>query len=149
MSVSPASQSLHFKTANPYEEEFGYSRAVRRGPFIAVSGTTSIDPVSGKLRHPGSAYDQARTIFAEIVRAIEGLGGNMNDIARVRMFVTHGADADGVGKALKESLGAVGPAATMIIGARFVSAEMLVEIEADAFVMVRGSVSSVNGSSRA
>ncbi|KAL1948766.1 hypothetical protein VTO73DRAFT_10572 [Trametes versicolor] len=132
--ASPGSQ--RFQTANPYEKEFGYSRAVRRGPFIAVSGTTSIDPVSGQLRYPGSAYDQARAIFAEIVRAVEGLGGTANDIIRVRMFVMHGSDADSIGKALKEALGEVGPAATMIVGAQFVSSEMLVEIEADAVTMV-------------
>ncbi|EIW54791.1 YjgF-like protein [Trametes versicolor FP-101664 SS1] len=131
--ASPGSQ--RFQTANPYEKEFGYSRAVRRGPFIAVSGTTSIDPVSGQLRYPGSAYDQARAIFAEIVRAVEGLGGTANDIIRVRMFVMHGSDADSIGKALKEALGEVGPAATMIVGAQFVSSEMLVEIEADAVTM--------------
>ncbi|KAI0821848.1 YjgF-like protein [Trametes gibbosa] len=134
MSVS-SSQSLLFRTANPYEKLFGYSRAVRRGPLIAVSGTTSIDPVSGQMRHPGAAYDQARAIFAEIGRAVEALGGQANDIVRVRMFVTEASDTDDVGKALKESLGDIGPAATMIVGARFVSAEMLVEIEADAFVM--------------
>ncbi len=140
--ASPGSQ--RFQTANPYEKEFGYSRAVRRGPYIAVSGTTSIDPVSGQLRHPGSAYDQARAIFVEIVKAVEGLGGTANDIIRVRMFVMHGSDADSIGKALKEALGEVGPAATMIVGAQFVSSEMLVEIEADAVVLVREFPSTVH-----
>ncbi|KAI0353909.1 YjgF-like protein [Trametes cingulata] len=135
MSTSSSTESLRFQTANPYEKEFGYSRAIRRGPFIAVSGTTSIDPVSGRLLHPDSAYDQARAIFVELVRAVKGLGGRSKDIVRVRMFVTQGSDADGVGRALKEALGEVGPAATMIIGARFVSPEMLVEIEADAVVL--------------
>ncbi|KAI0365801.1 YjgF-like protein [Pilatotrama ljubarskyi] len=135
MSTSPTTETLRFQTANPYEREFGYSRAVRRGPFIAVSGTTSIDPISGQLLHPGSAYDQARAIFAEIQRAVEGLGGSAKDITRVRMFVTEASDADSVGKALKEALGGFGPAATMVVGARFVSWEMLVEIEADAIVL--------------
>ncbi|KAI9062080.1 YjgF-like protein [Trametes sanguinea] len=135
MSMTTDGDHRRFQTANPYEKLFGYSRAVRRGPYIAVSGTTSIDPVSGVLRHPGSAYDQTRAIFSEIIRAVEGLGGTAQDIMRVRMFVTEGDDADNVGKALREALGDVGPAATMIIGARFVSPDMLVEIEADAVVL--------------
>ncbi|KAI0331788.1 YjgF-like protein [Cubamyces sp. BRFM 1775] len=135
MSINPHPESQRFQTANPYEKLFGYSRAVRRGPLIAVSGTTSIDPVSGQLRFPGSAYEQARAAFAEIIRAVEELGGAPQDVVRVRMYVTESSDADSVGKALKEALGEVGPAATMIVGARFVSQDMLVEIEADAFVV--------------
>ena len=61
------------------------------------------------------------------------------DVVRVRMFVTSQEDTDGVGRAFKEALGDVGPAATMIVGARFVRSDMLVEIEADAVVMVRTS----------
>ena len=132
-----ASAMQTFKTANPYEKKFGYSRAVRKGPFISVSGTTSIDPQSGVLLHPGSAGDQARVIFQEIARAVTALGGTKEDVVRVRMFVTNAEDADKVGEALREALGDVGPAATMIVGAHFVSPEMLVEIEADAVVVVR------------
>lgn len=124
-----------FATANPYETRFGYSRAVRRGPFVFVSGTTSIDPVSGVLLHPHSAHAQAIAIFAEIVRAVEAVGATRDAITRVRMFVREDEDAEDVGRALKEALGDVGPAATMIIGARFVAAEMKVEIEADAVVL--------------
>ena len=127
----------HFRTNNPYEAKFGYSRAVRKGPFIFVSGTTSIDPTSGELRHPGSAYDQAIAIFEEIVRAVTALGGAKSDVVRVRMFVAKDEDAGKVGEALRDALGGVGPAATMIVGAQFVSSEMLVEIEADAVVLVR------------
>ncbi|KAI0754170.1 YjgF-like protein [Daedaleopsis nitida] len=129
-------------TNNSYEKRFGYSRAVRKGPFVFVSGTTSIDPASGEVRHVGSAYDQACAIFEEIVRAVTALGGQKSDIVRVRMFVAEDRDTGKVGEALKEALGGVGPAATMIVGARFVSSEMLVEIEADAVVTVRTNVVS-------
>ncbi|CDO71047.1 hypothetical protein BN946_scf184844.g51 [Trametes cinnabarina] len=139
MSSSAHAASRRFQTPNPYEKLFGYSRAVRRGSHIAVSGTTAIHPVSGELCHPRSAYHQAVAIFAEILRAVQGLGGTAGDIIRVRMFVTEGKDADDVGRALREALGDVGPAATMIVGARFVSSEMLVEIEADAVVLVRST----------
>ncbi|KAG5638740.1 hypothetical protein H0H81_010550 [Sphagnurus paluster] len=123
------------RTANPYESEFGYSRAVRRGPFIFVSGTTSIDPATGAVQHPESAFRQAQAIFAEIVRAVEALGGKRADVVRVRMFVTADEDSGDVGRAMKEALGEVAPAATMIVGAKFVSPEMKVEIEADALVL--------------
>ncbi|KAF8073975.1 YjgH family protein [Lyophyllum atratum] len=123
------------KTTNPYESQFGYSRAVRRGPFIFVSGTTSIDTANGTVLYPKSAYNQALKIFSEIMLAIQALGGTRNDIMRVRMFVTADEDSGDVGRAMKDALGGVEPAATMIIGAKFVRPEMKVEIEADALVL--------------
>ena len=123
------------KTGNPYEDKFGYSRAVRKGPFIFVSGTTSIDTASGKVLHPKSAYDQTLKIFAEIVLAIETLGGAKSDVVRLRMFVAQEKDGEDVSRALKEVFGDVAPAATMVFGMSFVSADMRVEIEADAVVL--------------
>ena len=126
---------LTFETNNPYEALFSYSRAVRRGPFIVVSGTTSIDPQSGQLLHPDSAYLQATAIFAEIIRAVEAVGGRREDVVRVRMFVVADEDTGEVGRAMKEALGDIKPAATMIVGARFVAPDMKVEIEADGIVL--------------
>jgi len=124
------------KTSNPYEDKFGYSRAVRKGPLIFVSGTTSIDTSTGEVRvlHPKSAYDQTLKIFTEIVLAIEALGGTKADVVRLRMFVKEEKDAEGVSRALKEVFGSVRPAATMVFGLGFVHADMRVEIEADAVV---------------
>ena len=129
-------ERLTHRTPNPYEDKYGYARAVRRGPFVFVSGTTSIDPATGLVQYPESAYLQAQAIFSEITRAVEAVGGRKEDIVRVRMFVTVGEDSDDVGRALKESLGGVAPTATMIVGARFVLTEMKVEIEADAVVSI-------------
>lgn len=126
---------MRYQTCNPYEQEFGYSRAVRRGPFIFVSGTTSIDPNTREILHPTSAYHQAIRIFEEIITAVEAVGGNKIDIVRVRIFVTAREDAGDVGRALKEVFGDIGPAASMIIGANFVAPKMLVEIEADAVIL--------------
>ncbi|KAF9652789.1 YjgF-like protein [Thelephora ganbajun] len=131
-----ALRTLTYATSNPYELRFGYSRAVRKGPYIFVSGTTSIDPGAGHVRHPDSAYLQALVIFEEIINSIERLHGSKEDVARVRMFVTEQEDTEAVGKALKASLGDVRPAATMIVGARFVDKDMKVEIEADAVLLV-------------
>lgn len=126
---------LRHRTANPYETTFGYSRAVRRGPFIFVSGTTSIDTTTGKVLHPTSAYDQSLKIFSEIVLAVEALNGRKEDVVRLRMFVMSDEDSGDVGRAMKDCFGEVAPAATMIIGAKFVSPDMKVEIEAEAVVM--------------
>ncbi|EIN07846.1 YjgF-like protein [Punctularia strigosozonata HHB-11173 SS5] len=126
--------TYRFSTGNPYEARFGYSRAVRRGPFICVSGTTSISAESGEIQHPDNAFDQATVIFAEILRAVEALGGAKEDIIRVRMFVTRHEDTDDVGRALRLAFANSGPAATMIVGSRFIEEAMKVEIEADAIV---------------
>ncbi|EJD37840.1 YjgF-like protein [Auricularia subglabra TFB-10046 SS5] len=122
-------------TSNPYEKAFGYARAVRKGPFIFVSGTTSISPTAGELQHPGSAYLQARAVFSEIISAITALGGAITEITRVRMFVVAQDNSEAVARAMKEALGGhTAFAATMICGASFVDPAMLVEIEADAVV---------------
>jgi enamine deaminase RidA (YjgF/YER057c/UK114 family) len=128
------------KTLNPYESKFGYSRAVRRGPFIFVSGTTAVNVDTtgagfGKVLYPASAHQQALKIFDKILEAVEELDGKKNDIVRLRMFVTREEDAENVGRALKEVFGDVEPAATMILGVKFVDPEMRVEIEADAVVL--------------
>ncbi|KAL4076750.1 Endoribonuclease L-PSP/chorismate mutase-like protein, partial [Scleroderma yunnanense] len=121
-----------YNTPNPYEETFGYCRALRKGPFIFVSGTTAVDLATGKISHPDSAFEQAIKALKEIVTAVEALGGKKEDIVRVRMFVTHENDGNEVGRALKQEMGEVQPTAIMILGGKFVSPDMLVEIEADA-----------------
>ena len=115
------------------------SKFVRRGPFIFTSSTTSVSTGSTStptILHPeSSAFHQALQAFSEIIRAVEALDGTKEDVVRVRMFVTRDEDSGEVGRALKEVFEDVGPAATMILGVRFVSEEMRVEIEADAVVL--------------
>jgi enamine deaminase RidA (YjgF/YER057c/UK114 family) len=77
----------HFSTANPYEKRFGYHRAVRKGPFIFVSGTTAIDRTTQKLQAPGDASAQATLAFSECISAVEAMEGKRSDVCRVRMFV--------------------------------------------------------------
>lgn len=122
-------------TLNPYERKYRYFRAVRKGPFIFVSGTTSIDPTSGNVLHHDSAYDQALRIFSEIIVAIEALGGRKEDVVRLRIFVKESGDGDVVGNAMKDVFGDIAPAATMVFGVGFVDPSMKVEIEADAVVL--------------
>ncbi|KAI8607837.1 Endoribonuclease L-PSP/chorismate mutase-like protein, partial [Chytriomyces sp. MP71] len=64
-----------------------YSRAVRKGPFVCVAGTTSTDPDTGELLHVGDAYKQTVQIFQNIQRALEAVGSGMKDVVRTRMFV--------------------------------------------------------------
>ena len=115
------------------------SRGVRQGPFIFTSGTTSVSTGSTStptILHPSSAFHQAlQALSSEIIRALEALGGTNEEVVRVRMFVTRDEDSGEVGRALREVFGDVGPAATMILGVRFVSEKLKVEIEADAVVL--------------
>ncbi|KAF8909052.1 YjgF-like protein [Gymnopilus junonius] len=104
------------RTANPYEEKFGYSRAVRKGPFVFVSGTTSIDTTTGQVLYPSSAYEQTLKIFLEIISAIEPWRNKR-------------------GRRIERSVWAGWPAATMVFGLGFVNPDMRVEIEADAVVL--------------
>ncbi|KAF9013163.1 hypothetical protein BDQ17DRAFT_1342897 [Cyathus striatus] len=94
---SVTTEKLH--TSNPYESKFGYSRGVKRGPFIFISGTTSIDTTTGHVLYPTSGYEQTKKIFSEIILSVEALGGTREDITRVRMFVTHDEDGEDVGHA--------------------------------------------------
>lgn len=84
----PVKKSFYSTPNHPYEKRYGYYRAVRKGPYIAVAGTTPFDPATQKLLHPGDAGQQAAAIFTEINKAIKSLGAKgVEDIIRVRMFL--------------------------------------------------------------
>ena len=88
MSNSPMKKKFYSTPNHPYEKRFGYYRAVRKGPIIAVSGTTPYDPVTQKVLHPGDAGKQAAAIFTEIVKALKAVGAKgVEDVIRVRMFL--------------------------------------------------------------
>jgi len=128
--------TARYRTANPYEQSLGYSRAVRRGNHIFVSGTTAVDPKTGLIPPGLSAYDQAVLTFAEVCRAVEAVGGRKEDVVRMRMYVTEEDDFEGVARAYRETFSEVMPALTGLVGIKFVSPEMKVEIEADAIIVV-------------
>ena len=124
----------HYRIASgsPWEDRVGYSRAVRAGPHVAVSGTTGTDE-HGIVAGP-HAYEQAKAALLRIVVALRAAGAQPSDVVRTRMYVTNIADWDEVGRAHAEVFGAIRPAATMVEVRRLISPDIVVEIEADAIV---------------
>ncbi|WP_114226694.1 MULTISPECIES: RidA family protein [Sphingomonas] len=117
---------------SPYEIAYGFSRAVRVGDPILISGTAPVEPDGSST--PGDAAAQARRCFTIILTAIEELGGTAADVVRTRMYITDPADADAVGAVHGELFGDVRPAATMVVVAALLRDEWRVEIEAEALL---------------
>ena len=111
----------------------GYSRAVRVGSHIWVSGTTATGP-DGKLVGGDDPYAQAMQALNNIGMALARAGGTMRHVVRTRIFVTNMDHWERIGKAHGEVFGAIRPACTMVEVNRLIDPQMLVEIEADAFV---------------
>lgn len=122
-----------FRSAAPWESIVGYSRAVRTGPFIAVTGCAAIGP-DGKLVGEGDAYRQARRCIEVIAEVLEAAGAGLQDVVRTRMFVTDIGRWEEIGRAHREAFGEIMPATTMVEVTRLIDPAMLVEIEADAVV---------------
>ena len=119
-------------SGSPYEEQFGFSRAVRVGNRIVVAGTGPVEADGSST--PGDAAAQAERCLTLIVKAIEDLGGSASDVVRTRMFITDAALGDEIGKVHAEFFGATRPAATMVVVAKLLREEWVVEIEAEAMV---------------
>ena len=118
-------------SGGPWEDSIGYSRATVAGNFVFVSGSTAT--IDGVLQHQGDAYNQTKTAFGVIEKALADAGHSLGDVVRTRMYVAHPEDMDHIGKAHGEIFGDIKPAATMIAGIKFINPEMLVEIEADSY----------------
>ena len=119
-------------SGSPYETVIGFSRAIRVGERILVSGTGPVEPDGTTT--PGDAGEQAQRVFAVIVAAIAELGGSAGDVVRTRIFLTDPADAEAVGRAHARWFGEARPVATMIVVAALLRPEWRVEVEAEAVV---------------
>ncbi len=115
-----------------FEERVGYSRAVRVGPHVWVSGTAPIMP--GDADPPADAYEQARICIGIVERALAELGASLDDVVRTRLYLVDAADIEAVGRAHREAFGTALPATTGIVTA-LLDPRWLVEIEAEAAIV--------------
>ncbi len=117
----------------PWEGVVGYSRAVRSGNRVAVSGTAAVGP-DGTVVGPGDAYVQAKRCIEVIAAALAEAGAGLGDVIRTRIYVTDIGDWAEVARAHAEAFGDVRPATSMVEVSGLIDPAMLVEIEADAEV---------------
>jgi enamine deaminase RidA (YjgF/YER057c/UK114 family) len=120
-------------SGGPWEELYGYARAVRVGRHVSVAGTTAASPDGGVVGGADAAA-QARVVFDRIEAALGQAGAQLEDVVRTRMYVTPGVDTDAVGRAHGERFGSIRPASTLVVVHALVRPDLLVEIEADAIV---------------
>ncbi|MDH3265560.1 MAG: RidA family protein [Gammaproteobacteria bacterium] len=123
----------NIQSGAPWEPLVGYSRAVRFGNFVAVSGSAAVDE-NGELVGEGDAYAQATQCIRVIAAALAQANARLEDVVRTRMFVTDIDQWADIARAHQEAFADIMPATSMVEVSRLIDARMIVEIEADAIV---------------
>jgi len=123
----------NISTGTVWEQRVGYSRVVRKGPFVFSAGTLAVDE-HGEVMHPHSAFAQTLSALEKIEQAMKKVGADRRSVVRTRMYILHLRDQDDVGRAHKEFFGEVMPASTMIEIKGLAAPNALVEIEVDAIL---------------
>ena len=123
---------LNYSSGAKWEDLVGYSRSVRIGNVIEISGTAPVQ--EGKTLYPGNAYEQAKACIKIIEKSLLQAGATLNNVIRTRMFVTDISRWEEYGRAHKEFFGIVKPATSMVEVRSLISPDMLIEIEATAII---------------
>ncbi|MEV5428825.1 RidA family protein [Streptomyces sp. NPDC052701] len=119
------------QSGSPWEESFGFARAVAAGDRVLVAGTTSFK--GNVLYGEGDPYEQAKVAFTSAIEAIGEFGLGVESVIRTRVYLAHPRDVEEVGRAHKELFGSVRPAATLLVVEGFIDPRVLVSVELEAF----------------